>query len=329
MRKFMKNSLIYYSVGALLYCPANHKTIATSIIKQRFGTKYSLALCLEDTIQDHCVKDAEQKLIATLHTIMQAKEEKKESASDFFLPKLFIRVRCPEQIHALYEQAGTARELITGYIIPKFSLDNADSYINAIRELNRTASKTVYMMPIFESPSIIHLQNRSSILYTLKEKLNAIEPYILNIRVGGNDLCHMFGFRRHATESIHSIRPVADIFSDIITVFGMDYVVSGPVWEYYGGADWDTGLARELQQDRLCGFIGKTVIHPKQIALVNAAYQVPRTDWEDAKSILNWSRTSDTLVSGSSSGERMNEYKTHENWAKKILLLSEYYGVEN
>ena len=325
----MKDSLIYYSVGALLYCPANHQTVAASVMKQRFGTKYSLALCLEDTIRDDCVKDAEQKLIATLHTIMQAKEEKKESASDFFLPKLFIRVRCPEQIHALHAQAGSARELITGYIVPKFSLDNADSYIHAIRELNRTASKTVYMMPIFESPSIIHLQNRGSILYALKEKLDAIEPYILNIRVGGNDLCHMFGFRRHATESIHSIRPVADIFSDIITVFGMDYVVSGPVWEYYGGADWDTGLASELQQDRLCGFIGKTVIHPKQIALVNTAYQVPRTDWEDAKSILNWSQTSDTLVSGSSSKERMNECKTHENWAKKILLLSEYYGVGN
>ncbi len=42
---------------------------------------------------------------------------------------------------------------------------------------------------------------------------------------------HMFGFRRHANESIHSIRPVSDIFSDIITVYGMDYVISGPVWD--------------------------------------------------------------------------------------------------
>ena len=43
----MKNDIIYYSVGALLYCPANKKTIADSVIHEKFGTKYSLALCLD------------------------------------------------------------------------------------------------------------------------------------------------------------------------------------------------------------------------------------------------------------------------------------------
>ena len=49
----LKNDMIYYSVGALLYCPANKKTIADSVIHEKFGTKYSLALCLEDTINDN------------------------------------------------------------------------------------------------------------------------------------------------------------------------------------------------------------------------------------------------------------------------------------
>lgn len=53
------------------------------------------------------------------------------------------------------------------------------------------------MMPIYESPSIIDLRNRIDILYLLRDSLARIEDLILNIRVGGNDLCHMFGFRRH------------------------------------------------------------------------------------------------------------------------------------
>ena len=122
-------------------------------------------------------------------------------------------------------------------------------------------------MPIFESPTIINLQNRYDILYTLKNKLDSIGKYILNIRVGGNDLCHSFGFRRASDETIHDIKPISNIFADIITVFGMDYVISGPVWEYYNGPNWNTGLAKELKLDRLSGFIGKTVIHPKQIEL--------------------------------------------------------------
>lgn len=318
----MKDSLIYYSVGALLYCPANNESIVQSIVSGRFKTKYSLALCLEDTIADDCIKEAEEKLIASLQAIY----EKKKTA-DFYLPKIFIRVRCPEQIQSLFDRFGDANELVTGFIIPKFALDNADVYINTMIQLNKTVNRTIYMMPIFESPTLIHLQSRYSILYALKEKLDSVEEFVLNIRVGGNDLCHMFGFRRHATESIHDIAPITNIFSDIITVFGMDYVISGPVWEYYSGKNWDLGLMAELKQDRLSGFTGKTAIYPNQIELINAAYKVSATDFADAKSILKWNDTSDKFVSGSVTKERMNEYKTHYNWAKRILFLSEYYGV--
>ena len=70
------------------------------------------------------------------------------------------------------------------------------------------------------------------------------------------------------------------------------------------------------------------MIHPNQIALVNAAYQVSQKDLDDAKSILNWDVASPSLVSGSIEKERMNEYKTHSNWALKTILLSEVYGVK-
>lgn len=319
----MEDFFISYTVGALLYCPANNESIAKSIIQERFGTKYSLALCLEDSIKDDCVQDAECKLVTALKKIYEEKLTK-----DFYIPKIFIRIRCPEQIPTLYARMGEAEKLITGFIIPKFALDNADAYIETMTELNKSADRTIYMMPIFESPTIINLQNRAEILYTLKEKLDAVKEYVLNIRVGGNDLCHIFGFRRHKDESIHDIRPIANIFSDIISVFGMDYVVSGPVWEYYSGEGWDTGLANELKEDRLCGFLGKTAIHPNQIAVINEACKICRSDYEDAKAVLNWDSDTNKLVSGSALGERMNEYKTHYNWAKKVLCIAEYYGVK-
>ena len=40
----MKNSVIYYSIGALLYSPANNEGIVNSITSEKFGNKYSLAL---------------------------------------------------------------------------------------------------------------------------------------------------------------------------------------------------------------------------------------------------------------------------------------------
>ncbi len=319
----MKNSILYYSVGALLYCPAYNRTIASSLINESFGNKFSLALCLEDTINDNFVEEAENILIDTIKTIHTSSKSK-----SFYIPKIFIRVRNPEQIKKLTELFDISKDIITGYIIPKFSLNNADKYIEEILYINKISNKKFYMMPILESPTIINLKNRYDILYKLKKKLDNIEENVLNIRVGGNDLCHIFGFRRTPFESIHNIKPVSDIFSDIITVFGKDYIISGPVWEYYSGENWDTGLKNELKEDKLCGFIGKTVIHPNQIALVNRAYKVSVTDLDDAKSILNWNSDSIALVSGNIAKERMNEYKTHSNWALKILMLSEAFGTE-
>lgn len=319
----MKDNILYYSVGALLYCPAYKKNIADAVTREEFGTKYSLALCLEDTVNDRFVEEAEQIPIDSIRQIHNARK-----IHPFYLPKIFIRVRSPRQIAKLTAAFGDSSDIITGYNIPKFSLTNADEYIQTMIKANELAQKKIYMMPIYESLSLTDIRRRADILYRLKDALAAVEDLVLNIRVGGNDLCHLFGFRRHADESIHRIRPIADIFSDIVTVYGMDYVISGPVWEYYSGENWQNGLLAEILDDKLCGFTGKTVIHPKQIPVVNHAYQVLQSDWEDAKAILNWDQDSNAYVSGNLAKERMDEFKTHANWARQTLLLAEAFGVK-
>ena len=120
---------------------------------------------------------------------------------------------------------------------------------------------------------------------------------------------------------------MADILIDIVTTFGDRYVVSGPVWEYYSGEGWDTGLRRELEMDLLNGFIGKTVIHPNQIPVVNEMLRVSVRDYADARAVLNWDAGSGRLVAASAGADRMNEYNTHFNWARKIVLRAERYGT--
>ncbi len=319
----MKNSLIYYSVGALLYCPANNKSISNSIITEKFGKKYSLALCLEDTIHDNHVLEAEAIMINSLKEIYKATKEKL-----FYIPKIFIRVRNSDQMQRIFYLLGEVSNILCGFILPKFSLNNADNYIDTLIKVNKESSTPIYAMPIYENSSIIDLRHRYNILYALKDKLATVEKLILNIRVGGNDLCHAFGFRRQDNESIHQIKPIANIFADIITVYGSDYVISGPVWEYYNSSNWKNGLISEIKDDKICGFIGKTVIHPKQISVVNDSYKVCSKDLEDAKSILNWDDSLHSLVSGNIVEERMNEYKTHYNWALQTVLMAESFGIK-
>lgn len=319
----MKDDKIYYSVGALLYCPANNETIVRSLTTEKFGKKYSLALCLEDTINDDFVEEAEKIMIRSLMKVYEFTQD-----NEVFIPKIFIRVRAAAQIAKIMNALGDAQQLVTGFIVPKFTAEIADEYIDEILAAGKRYGRVIYMMPILESAAMIDLKTRYDVLYAIRDSLKRAEPIVLNIRVGGNDLCKHFGFRRHNNESIHRIKPVSNIFSDIVTVFGLDYVVSGPVWEYYNGSGWDTGMRNEIEGDILCGFTGKTVIHPNQIEVVNSTYRVSRRDLEDANSILNWSKGNISMVAGSQNNERMNEYKTHAVWAKKIKILAEVYGVK-
>lgn len=315
-----------YDVGALLYAPATNDKIIRFILQQKCGEPYSASLCLEDSISDSSVGAAEENIVTEFREIREALNER----PDMYLPHLFIRVRRPEQITDLFQRLAENASLLTGFIAPKYSLANADEYNRAICEINRGADRRFYLMPTLESRDIASFANRQNTLVKLREKIDLISDYILNVRVGGNDFCNAFGVRRDPDETIYDILTVSSILSDILTVFIPDYVVSGPVWEYFDdGCDaWKEGLLRELKLDRLNGFIGKTVIHPKQIPLVNASLRVRRRDLEDAESILNWSADDPELVKKNESGERMNEVRVHTTWAQKICLLAKLYGVK-
>jgi citrate lyase beta subunit len=99
-------------------------------------------------------------------------------------------------------------------------------------------------------------------------------------------------------------------------------VISGPVWEYFP----TKGLLHEVMLDKENGLIGKTIIHPTHIKPVQTLYAVTHEEYTDAISILKNSH-GDLGVMKSVYGNKMNEFKPHFNWAKRILLRSQVYGV--
>lgn len=320
----IENALLKYSIGALLYSPALNEKLANSIIQEKFDKPFSMAICLEDTIADESVGQAEDQLGVTLKKLNNASK-----TSSFYMPKLFIRVRSGGQMMRLFHRYEPLLDIVVGFIFPKYSLESADSYNEATRKINSISKKAFYVMPILESGDIIEHSTRNLVLARIKEKIDSVKEYVLNVRVGGNDFSNHFALRRHEDETIYDILPIAAILGDILTVFSREYVVSGPVWEFFDGEDegWKKGLIREIKYDKLNGFVGKTVIHPKQIKVVNDAMKVSKEDAEDAKKILEW-ESSGLQVGKSFGGKRMNEVKTHYQWAKKTMLLAEAYGIE-
>ena len=302
--------VLQYKVGGLLYMPAFQKNIVQKISQKKLPRLTSAAFCLEDSIRDESLDAAEKSLQFILRELDGLKN----------LPLIFVRIRSPRHLEIFHEAIGSRSKILTGYILPKFDMSNAPEYLKLAREIN------LPIMPTLETNRVANLLTRRTELLSLKEILDDSKKIVLNIRVGVNDFCNLYGLRRDVRRTIYDIGIVRDVLTDILNVFAKDYVVAGSVWNFFGGNFWADGLRREMELDRMNGFIGKSAIHPAQLPIIFDGMKVSRADFLDAEQILNWK--SDTHgVLKSFDGSRMNEIKCHTTWARRIKILGELYGV--
>ncbi len=349
--------LIAHSLGATLYIPANHEKLSKKIADQMNVGVVSMVICLEDAIGDNQIEEAQRMLCDELEQIQKEVECGHLNGNN--LPFLFVRVRNPEQLEKLYKELTGCLDLIYGFVFPKFSPTNAEKFMSVLEVINKDRNKPFMVMPILESPDLIHWETRRE---TLSELVGICEKYrawILNIRIGATDFSSVFGLRRGHDYTVYDIHVIRDCITDIVNTFcrrGRDFVVSGPVWEYfwndtrklkpklratpfeeeYGdkGArkrkdilnKYLDGLIYEVLLDRMNGLVGKTVIHPSHIIPVQSLYVVSHEDYMDALSILE-NGNGEVGVLKSSYENKMNEIKPHRNWAYKTLLRARAYGV--
>ena len=307
-----------YQVGPLLYMPADQVNIIDKIKNKSIKDLRSVAFCLEDTIEEGYLEEAEKKLLFIISSLKDVND----------LPFIFIRVRTPQHLLKIHQMFKDYESIITGYILPKFDLSNCDAYIDII---NKDLPKDIYIMPILESYDIADCAHRRDTLFIIKERINSISNRILNVRVGCNDLCNIFGVRRNSQQTIYDIHLVKDALIDILNVFSSEYVVSGPVYDYFDGgnnSNWAVTFNKEIELDISNGFIGKTCIHPTQLSYVIEKLKVNRIDYEDALSILKWNDAK-RIVAKSVDGGRLNEVKCHTKWALKIAKLGAIYGIKD
>lgn len=195
-----------------------------------------------------------------------------------------------------------------------------------MQRINSVLSTPVYILPEPDSMALLNLKTRYNDLYSIKEKLSTYEDYVLNILVSTGNVLNSFCVRRKVDENIYQSKPVASLISDIVTVFATDYILLAPAFEYYAGIGWEEGLLREIEFDKMNGFVGKTVVHPKQISIVNDAYKVSSIDYDDAQSVLDDKKI--YQVCANVNDTRINESRIHYSWAMQIIFLAKYFGVK-
>ena len=347
--KYTEKELLQYCLGATMYMPGT-KDFSQKILNHEIPGLTSMVFCFEDACPEEHVEEAEKNVIRVLEVLSTALNNGEITYED--LPLIFCRVRNQEQLIRFAEQLTKQHlKVLTGINFPKFNANNGSAYMSYLKQLNERFDEIIYGMPIIEDPEVAFKETRMTQLVCIRKILDEYKDIVLQVRVGATDFSSCFGVRRGVDYSIYDILTVREILSDIINVFGRnnDYVISGPVWEYFRVSkemmfqelpSYDIedcllkripivnteidGLLREVILDKANGFVGRTVIHPTHIKYVNAMQAVTREEYQDAMSILNSNMGG---VFKGENGNKMNEVKPHTNWATKIYMRSRAYGV--
>lgn len=343
----VSDRVVANALGALLYMPATMSSWCDRLLSDKLEGATSIALDLEDALEDEKIDDGIKNIIDGFKTLVESED---------VLPFIFVRVRNSDHMTKVIEGIKGYEKYLTGFILPKFSNcgDSVES-LRVIKRIHKEDGFKFYVMPILEDSRIMKVESRVDVLLKNKALLDSYKEYVLNVRVGATDFTSLFGIRRNVDNTVYDLSVVRNCLADIINVFGRngDYVLSGPVFEFFNGHnrmfkpmlrehlfvdhvgglgmrkvlidEYIDGLVKEVSLDKINGFVGKTIIHPSHIKVVNSLLVVSYEEYMDALDILS----SDSGVSKSVSNNKMNERKPHRMWAERILDRASAFGVLN
>jgi citrate lyase beta subunit len=286
------------SMGASLYIPANHKHLMAVADGERLGHARSLIFCTEDAVADADLSWALFNLSVVLANM------KHDTRSE-----RFVRVRNPEVLARVLAMPGV--EKLTGFVLPKCTRHNFDAYFKQVRCTGHM------LMPTLETAEVFNDDE----MRLFREALEApgVRSRILALRIGGNDLLALLGLRRPRGMTIYRT-PLGPVIARLVTTFRpYGFVLTAPVFEHL---DLPELLDQEVAEDMAYGMVGKTAIHPSQIALIEQHYRVKARDLEAARAILDVDSPAVFQMHNS-----MCEVATHRAWAQRTVEQSNVFGA--
>lgn len=284
--------------GATLYVPAIHPTVE-NVRTGSIPTLGSMVICLEDSIRDDQVGDALKALKNHLATF----DSSSEGLSTYVRPR---DAAMAEQIMRMPGARG-----LRGFVIPKATPEGLQDWMSILR------GERWAVMPTIETAHAFDVRE----VHRLRDQTTTMGIAVDAVRIGGNDILSTIGARRSSTRTLYD-GPLGPVVTSIVGAYaGTGISLSSPVLEHYSD---ECLLLEEIDRDIEHGIYSKTVIHPKQVAIVNGAMRPTVRDVTEAQAIL----ATDAAAVFKSEGS-MCEPKTHAAWAKSVLDRQRRLGVKS
>ena len=285
------------SLGASLYVPANHKDLARIANGEKLPDARSLIFCLEDAIAD-------RELSWSLFNLSVVLANMRSEVT----AERFVRVRNPEVMARVLAMPGA--EKLSGFVLPKITRHNFDTYFRLVRDSDHV------LMPTLETAEVFSDSEMQQLRAVFEGP--GVRNRILALRIGGNDLLALLGLRRPRSMTIYRT-PLGPVIARLVTTFRpWGFALTAPVFEYL---DLPELLDQEVLEDLAHGMVGKTAIHPTQIAAIEQHFKVTPQDLAVARAILDEASPAVFRMN-----DAMCEVATHRAWAERLVEQSHRFG---
>jgi citrate lyase beta subunit len=286
------------SMGASLYVPTNHPHLLAVANGERVSEARSVIFCTEDSV-------SEKELSWALFNLSMVLENMRADVP----ADRFVRVRNADVMARVLAMPGV--EKLRGFVLPKSTRHNFDSYFRQVRDTEHLLMPTLETAEVFSDDE---MQQFRAVL-----EAPGVRHRILALRIGGNDLLALLGLRRPRTMTLYRT-PLGPVIARLVTTFRpYGFSLTAPVFEHLDLPDL---LAEEMLEDMAYGMIGKTAIHPTQIAPIEQHYKVKPQDLAAAHAILAPDAPAVFRMHNS-----MCEVATHRAWAERTVAQSRMFGA--
>ncbi|MDF1883447.1 HpcH/HpaI aldolase/citrate lyase family protein [Sulfurimonas sp. SAG-AH-194-C21] len=292
----MKN-LDYLELGGTLFIPASHKRLKEIVCDNKYPHLKSVVIDFEDGLEHSDFEFAMQNINNILENI----------TSKTLLT--FIRAKNTQHLSELLRLSHIDK--IRGFVLAKFSLANAEIYLNLLSCTNHI------IMPSIEGEELFNHQK----LHLLKEMILTNKHKVLLVRFGLEDMLKQLSMKRKCDESIFDLSAPASVVGNFIATFkSAGFGVSAGVYPCYRDK---VGFIKDVKRDIKEGLLSKTIIHPSQIALINEIYKVQKREYEEATEIVN-SQKKVFALNG-----KMAESVTMSSYSLELIHRAKIYGFKD
>jgi citrate lyase subunit beta / citryl-CoA lyase len=184
---------------------------------------------------------------------------------------VIVRSNGLDSPHFVHDIVALAHAGVTLINLPK--IDSVAALRTAIAVIARAESElgstqTTRVLVNIETPKA--LANAASIA--------AADPRVAGLQLGLADLFEPHGIARHDVANVHAAMFALRMAAAQAGVFALDSA--------YAAVDDAEGYSVEAAMARRLGFIGKSCIHPRQVALANAAFSPTPRELDEARRIV-------------------------------------------